>query len=111
MTGFTIQKPFELQEQRRGDLTILSAKGRMDTIELSVLGAALNRLRQEGRRRVIVDLSQVTALCTLGVAGLVIRAESFQSNGGELTVTGVSPSLQNIFRTIDADSKIDLQTD
>lgn len=111
MAGFTIQKPFELQEQRRGDLSILFAGGRMEKIELGLLEAALTRLAQEGRRRVIVDLSEVTTISTLVVAGFVIYAESFRSSGGEMAVTGVSRSLRNVFGMIDSAGKIDLQTD
>lgn len=111
MDGFTIQKPFELQQQRRGDLTILFAGGRMEKIELGLLEAALNRLVQEGRRRVIVDFSEVTSISTLVVAGFVIYAESFRSSGGEMAVTGVSRSLRDVFGMIDSAGKIDLQTD
>ncbi len=111
MTSFGIVKPFELQEQRRDDLTILFAGGPMEKIELGVLETVLKQLVREGRHRVIVDLSEVTTLSTLVVAGFVICAESFRSSGGELTVTGVSRSLRDAFRMIDSDSKINQQTD
>lgn len=111
MAIFTIEKPFELQERRRDDLTILCAGGSMEKMELGVLEAALKRLVREGRRRVIVDFSEVTTLSTLVVAGFVICAESFRSSGGELTVTGASRSLRYAFRMIDSDGRIDQQTD
>jgi anti-anti-sigma regulatory factor len=111
MTSFGIVKPFGLQEHRRDDLTILFAGGPMEKIELGVLETVLKQLVREGRRRVIVDFSEVTTLSTLVVAGIVICAESFRSSGGELTVTGVSHSLRNAFRMIDSDSKIHQQTD
>lgn len=111
MTGFSIGKPFELQEQRRDELTILFAGGPMEKIELGLVEAALKRLAREGRHRVIVDLSEVTTLSTLVVAGFVICAESFRSSGGEVTVTGVSRSLREAFRMIDSDGKINQQTD
>jgi anti-anti-sigma regulatory factor len=111
MTGFSIEKPFELQEQQRDDLTILFAGGSMEKMELGVLETALKRLAREGRHRVIVDLSEVTTLSTLVVAGFVICAESFRSSGGEMTVTGVSRSLGNAFRMIDSDGRMNQQTD
>ena len=111
MASFTIERPFELQERQRDDLTILFAEGPMEKIELGVLETALKRLAREGRRRVIVDLSEVTTLSTLVVAGFVICAESFRSSGGEMTVTGVSRSLRDAFRMIDSDGKIKQQTD
>jgi len=111
MASFSIEKPFELQEQQRGDLTILFAGGLMEKIELGVLETALRRLAREGRRRVIVDFSEVTTLSTLVVAGFVICAESFRFNGGEMTVTGLSCSLRDAFCMIDSDGKIHQQTD
>ena len=111
MASPCIEKPFELQEQRRGDLTIFFAAGPLESIELSVLETALKRLARENRRRVIVDLSEVTTLSTLVVAGFVICAESFRLNGGEMTVTGVSRPLRDAFRMIDSSGKIKQQTD
>jgi len=111
MASFSIERPFELQERQRDDLTILFAEGLMEKIELGVLETALKRLARAGRRRVIVDFSEVTTLSTLVVAGFVICAESFRSSGGEMTVTGVSRSLRDAFRMIDSDGKIKQQTD
>jgi anti-anti-sigma regulatory factor len=111
MASFSIEKSFELQEQQRDDLTILFAEGPMEKIELGVLETALKRLAREGRRRVIVDFSEVTTLSTLVVAGFIICAESFRFSGGEMTVTGVSRSLRDAFRMIDSDGKINQQTD
>ena len=111
MTSFSINKPFELQEQRRDDLTILFAAGPLERIELAALETALKRLAREDRRRVIVDFSEVTTLSTLVVAGFIICAESFRSNGGEMTVTGVSRSLRDAFLMIDSYGKVHQQTD
>lgn len=111
MAGFSTQKPFELQEQRRDDVTILFATGPIEKIEMGLLEAALKRLLCEGRTRVIVDLSEVTHLCALLVSGLVICAESFLTRGGEMFVTGVSPGLRSCIRTIDTAGKIVLCPD
>ena len=111
MASVSIEKAFALQERRRNDLTILSAGGPIEMIELGALERALKRLAREGRRRVIVDFSEVTTLSTLAVAGFVICAESFRSSGGEMTVTGVSRSLRDAFRMIDSDGRIKQQTD
>ena len=111
MASFSIEKPFELQEQQRDGLTILSAGGPIEMIELGALEKTLKRLALTGRRRVIVDFSEVTTLSTLAVAGFVICAESFRFSGGEMTVTGVSRSLRDAFRMIDSDGKIKQHTD
>jgi anti-anti-sigma regulatory factor len=111
MASLSIEKPFELQEERRDDLTILYAAGPLERIELGVVEMTLKRLAREGRRRVIVDFSEVTTLSTLLVAGFVICAESFRSNGGEMLVTGISHSLRDAFRMIDSSGKIHQQTD
>jgi anti-anti-sigma regulatory factor len=111
MTSLGIEKPFEIQEQRWNDLTILFIGGPMEQIEFGVLETTLKRLTREGRHRVIVDLSEVTTLSALVVAGFVICAESFRSGGGEMTVTGVSRSLRDAFLMIDSYGKVHQQTD
>ncbi len=83
----------------------------MEKMELGVLESVLKRLVREGRHRVIVDLSEVTTLSTLVVAGFVICVESFRFSGGELTVTGASRSLRDAFRMIDSDGRINQQPD
>jgi anti-anti-sigma regulatory factor len=111
MAGFSIQEPFELQEQRRGDLTILFAVGPIEKRELSLLETALKQLLGEGRKRVILDFSEVTHLSALLVPGLVICAESVRVQGGEMIVTGVSTALRKCIQMIDTAGTIILQPD
>jgi anti-anti-sigma factor len=111
MADFTTQERFELQEQRRGEVTLLFIKGRMDEAELDVLDAALTRLQKEGRRRVVVDFSEATAITTMTVAGILIRAEALRDNGGEMVLTGTSPSVSKVFEVIDSTHKLEMQTD
>jgi anti-anti-sigma factor len=111
MAGFTIQERFELQEQRRGEITLLFIKGRMDQAELDVFNAAVTRLRKEGCRRVVVDFSEVTAITTLIVTGFVMGAETLRGDGGEMVLTGISPSVSKVFEVIDSTHKLEMQTD
>jgi anti-anti-sigma regulatory factor len=111
MAGFTIQERFEIQEQRRGEITLLFIKGRMDKPELDVFNAALTRLRKEGRRRVVVDFSEVTGITTLTVAGFVMGAEALRGDGGEMVLTGISRSISKVFEVIDSTHKLEMQTD
>jgi len=111
MAGFAIQERFELQEQRRGEITLLFIKGRIDKAELDVINAALTRLHNEGRRQVIVDFSEVTAITTLAVAGFVMGVEPLRSDGGEIVLTGTTHSVRKVFEVIDATHKLEMQTD
>jgi len=111
MASVGIERPFALHEQQRDGLTILTAGGPIEMIEIAALERALKRLMREGQRRVIVDLSEVTTLSTLAVAGFVICAELFRSTGGEITVTGVSRALRDAFHMIDSDGRLKQQID
>jgi anti-anti-sigma factor len=111
MAGFTIQERFELQERQRGEITLLFIKGRLDQPELDLVNAAMTRLRKEGRRRLVVDFSEVPAITTLTVAGLVTTAESLRGDGGEMILTGISSSVSKVFDVIDPTHKVAMQTD
>jgi anti-anti-sigma factor len=111
MAGYTMHQRFELQEQRRGEVTLLFIKGQMDKAELDVLNAALTRLQKEGRRRVVVDFSEVTAITSMTVAGVVICAEALRDKNGEMVLTGISPSICKVFEMIDSAHKLELQPD
>ncbi|HTS17589.1 MAG TPA: STAS domain-containing protein [Verrucomicrobiae bacterium] len=111
MIGIDTEKPFQLEEQQRNGLTVLSAVGPMELIELRQLQSTLARLFLEGRRRVIVDFSEVTTLSSLVVSGFIFFAESFQAGGGEMAVTGASRSLAEVFGQMNAYCRINQQTD
>jgi anti-anti-sigma factor len=111
MAGFTTQERFEFQEQRRGEITLLFIKGRLDQAEFDVFNAAVTRLRKEGRRQVVVDFSEVTTVATLAVASLVTTAESIRGDGGEMVLTGISSSVSKVFEAIGSTYKFEMQTD
>jgi anti-anti-sigma regulatory factor len=111
MAGFTIQERFKLQEQRHGEIAPLFIKGRMDQAELDVFNAAVTRLRKEGRRRVAVDFSEITAITTRTVTGFVMGAETFRGDGGEMILTRISPSVRNVLEVVDSTHKFEMQTD
>jgi anti-anti-sigma regulatory factor len=87
------------------------AAGPIDKLELGLITSAVKRHAIAGRTRIILDLSEVTYISALLVAGLVICAETFRSGGGQLTLCGVSPALRNCIRTIDTAGKVALQPD
>lgn len=111
MAGFTIQERFELKEQRRGEIALIFLKGRMDKPELDLFNSAVTRLRKEGRLRLIADFSEVTAITTLTVAGLVMSGEVVRRDGGEIVLSGIPSSLGNVFEAIDATHQLKLQPD
>ena len=111
MTDFTTHPPFDLEEQRRGDVTILFARGRIEKRELGAIETAINRLLQVGRWRVVLDLSEADDLSSLTAADLVATVELFRPNGGEILVSGLSHPVDDIFRAIDPNNKMKRQSD
>lgn len=75
--------PLQIVEQRAGNVTILRLKGPLEIDDGdSVLRAHVNRLVEEGRVNVVLDLRDVVILDSAGVGILVAKYLTVKRRGG-----------------------------
>ena len=73
-------------EDTSNDVRRISLSGRLDTVGSEEISEELASLAASARRGVIVDLSQVTFLSSMGIRALIAAAKARQANGGRMVL-------------------------
>ena len=85
-------------ERAVGDLTILDLKGRLvagDGDE--VFRDTMNRLAQLGRRKVLLNLDEVTYIDSCGVGAIVSKYVTLRKRDGQLKLYNLGPRTLRVF--------------
>jgi anti-sigma B factor antagonist len=97
-------------EERDGGMAVVRLRGRLDTtgageIELrfSVLSGA--------RRGIVVDMSEVSFLASLGIRVLLIGAKTTAAKGGKMVLLSPQPHIADVLKTARIDSLIPIFAD
>lgn len=78
-------------------VTILELSGRIMLGESSSeLRENLRSLVEEGRRRIVINLSKVTSVDSSGLGTLVASFASLEKNGGQLKLASISPKMSEL---------------
>lgn len=104
-----------LTERQVGDVTLLELKGRLvfDDGE-RMLRTLVNDLVEQGRVKLVVNLSNVTYIDSCGVGVLIAKFVSVRRKGGDVKLLELSPrsrhvmaicGLLNVFETFDSETK------
>ncbi len=85
-------------EELPGGITRVNLAGRMD-----IAGAAAIDLQMSviagGRRAVVIDLSQVSFLASMGMRTLVLRAKTIAKKGGRIACFGANENVTHVLTT------------
>lgn len=76
---------------------VLALVGEIDVATYGVMRSALDDLRQDGVRRIVVDLSDVTYCDSTGIGVLATYAKRLLDAGGRLEMAGLRPAVAEIF--------------
>jgi anti-sigma B factor antagonist len=78
---------FGLVDETVDDTThVVSLRGEIDALTAPRLGSRLFGLADEGKRRVVVDLSEVTFMDSTGIGVLLNALSHFTARHGELVI-------------------------
>ena len=81
----------EIAERRLGDVTILKLSGRLELDEGDVvLRDHVNRLVEEGRVNLVLDMSEVTRMDSAGIGMLVGKYLTVKRRGGTMKLSGLT---------------------
>ena len=102
-------------ERRLGDVTVLDLKGRLVFDEGdNVLRDHINRLVEQGRLNIVVNLREVTYVDSCGIGVLVAKYVSLRRKGGDLrfaNTTAKSRRLMEITKLVDIFRIFDSEAD
>jgi anti-anti-sigma factor len=85
-------------EELEGGVLKVSLSGRMDIVGTDAISVSLAALAATDNRRVIIDLSGVDFLASIGVRAILQNARAHHLRGGVLVLLAPSPLVDEVLR-------------
>ncbi|HWS53488.1 MAG TPA: STAS domain-containing protein [Pyrinomonadaceae bacterium] len=86
-----------IRERQAGDVTILDMDGKITIGEGSVsLRGAIRRLIEEGKKKILLNLSGVSYVDSSGIGELVSSYTTTSSKGGQLKLLNLTQKIQDL---------------
>ena len=89
----------EIGLSKKGDVQILTVKGRIRLENWRVVDKHLDTMLEKGCNRLVVDLSEVTLICSTGVGALFHNVKKFRDHQGWLMLLSATPYVQDLLET------------
>jgi anti-sigma B factor antagonist len=86
----------QITEENRGGVLLLSASGRLDSSSAGALEAVLPA-RAQTHEKLVLTLADVPYVSSAGLRVLLIGAKAARAKGHKLVLTGLSPSVREVF--------------
>ncbi len=88
----------EIKEESRGNVKVLGLRGRLDANSSPLVERQLQALLDQGERRLVLDLSGLTYISSLGLRVFIAVAKSIQKVNGKLALSGLNDHIYEIFK-------------
>jgi anti-sigma B factor antagonist len=86
-----------ITERQAGDVTVLDLAGKITIGEGSVaLRSAIKRLVEEGKRKILLNLSKVSYVDSSGIGELVSSFTTIKNQEGQLKLLNLSQKIQDL---------------
>ena len=86
-----------IKERQAGDVTILDMTGKVTIGEGSVaLRSAVRRLMEEGKKKILLNLSGVSYVDSSGIGELVSSFTTINREGGQLKLLNLTQKIQDL---------------
>ena len=99
----------EVAELENG-ITKVTLSGRLDIEGALKIDSKFNAVAEE-KKKVVVDLSDVTFIASLGIRTLIIGAKAAANNGGKIVLLDPQPNVEKVLRTSRVDTVIPIAHD
>ncbi len=83
-------------EEKIGGVTVLQPGERIDVATAPELKAATQRVLGEGVQRLVIDLSRVEYVSSVGIGALLAAAKQAQALGGRVALAAVAPQVREV---------------
>jgi anti-sigma B factor antagonist len=86
-----------ISERQAGDVTVLDLSGKITIGEGSVsLRSAIRRLIEEGKKKILLNLGQVSYVDSSGIGELVSSFTTINREGGQLKIVNLTQKIQDL---------------
>lgn len=89
-----------LETDNTREISVVKVKGRIDSETAPELDNALEKLLQENRNKIILDLQAVDYMSSAGLRAIVKSFQAAKKTGGDLRLASVSAPVEMILRTV-----------
>jgi anti-anti-sigma factor len=91
-------------------ITKVILSGRLDVEGALKIDSEFNALAEQ-KKKVLVDLSDVTFIASLGIRTLITGAKATANNGGKMVLLDPQPNVEKVLRTSRVDTVIPIAHD
>jgi anti-sigma B factor antagonist len=88
----------DIRITKRGEGTILSVIGRIDTLTAPELEQVVNKEIEQGNRKILLDFSGVSYISSSGLRVLLATAKKLKNPGDKLGLCSLSPEVFKILK-------------
>ena len=88
----------DIKEETRGKVKIVGLRGRLDANTSPVVEKQLQALMDQGQERLVLDLSELTYISSLGLRIFMAVAKNIQKVNGKLALSGLNDHIYEIFK-------------
>lgn len=79
------------------EIKVVEFDGELDTTSSPAAESQLNQLREQGVRKILVDLEKMDFISSAGLRVLLATAQELKKAGGELRVCNLNEIVQEVF--------------
>lgn len=91
-------------------ITSVQLSGRMDVQGALAIDKKFSAIADE-KKKVVIDLSNVTFLASLGIRTLIMSCKTLASKGGDMVLLNPQPNVEKVLRTSGVDTVIQIVRD
>ena len=91
-------------------ITKIALSGRLDVEGALKIDGQFNDIAKE-KKKVVIDLSDVTFLASLGIRTLITGAKATANNGGKMVLMNPQPNVEKVLRTSRVDTVMPIVND
>ncbi len=88
---------FNVQTRSDGSVSILDVKGYLDAHTAPELEDAFNKLIDDGKYKVVVNLKDLNYISSAGLGVFMAYIETMRENGGDIKFSNLKKEVYNIF--------------
>jgi anti-sigma B factor antagonist len=87
-----------MNQEQIGDILVIGLPARLDAVGVAAVESQLAQAATAHRGKVLVDMSEVSFVASLALRMLLTTLKAVQPLGGDLRLSGLQPSIAEIFR-------------
>jgi anti-anti-sigma factor len=100
---------FDVVDMDNG-ITSIQLSGRMDVQGAIAVDKKFSAIAEE-KKKVVIDLSQVSFMASLGIRTLIMSCKTLASKGGDMVLLNPQPNVEKVLRTSGVDTVIQIVRD